>query len=257
MKPIREVTRPVRQDGFTGYIDQAAVPRAKNALLPGLDVAELSADRSTGRLAAQVEFARGWKLAAGRVAQQSLQVFVLQGALRAGTDELIRYSLLYVPAGTAWPALEAVASGTALLFLDPPVAGFVPGGDIVVVHGSRLEWKEGTLGKKLGIELPLDVMLLWKDATTGSRTWLARLRPGGKFPWEKHSVVQEGYLLEGDDRVAECIGPEILLGRYRPGGYFHRPPGIVHMGPLGGTVNGATWFLRAPADIDLILVNDP
>jgi quercetin dioxygenase-like cupin family protein len=255
-KPVREVTGPVREAGFVGYIAQGSVPRTRSPVLPGLDVRELSADAATGRLAAHADFPRGWRLPAGHATSQSLQVFVLEGALRAGTDTLVEYSLLHVSPGRPWPELEALEPGRALVFLDPPVPGTTLG-ECVVVHGSRLEWKPGTLGQKLGLNLPIEVKLLWKDAATGARTWLAGLKPGDKLPWEKHSVVQEGYLLEGDDRVAESIGGEVLVGCYHAGGYFYRPPGIVHMGPLSGTETGAVWLLRAPSDIDLIIVPEP
>ncbi len=256
-KQVREVTTAVRQGGFVGYINQVELPRTQLRLLPGLDVCELSADPASGRLALHVEFECGWRLAPGRTASQALQVFVLDGALRAGSDRLVNHSLLHIPLGCAWPELEALVAGKALVFLDPPATGATTDGDVIVVHGNELEWKPGTLGQKLGLNLPIEVKLLWKDATTGARTWLAGLKPGDKLPWEKHSVVQEGYLIEGDDQVAESIGGEVLLGRYHAGGYFYRPPGIVHMGPLSGTESGAVWLLRAPSDIDLIIVPEP
>lgn len=256
-KPVREVTGPVRRDGFVGYIAQADLPTVQSPLFRGLRVRELSGDPASGRLALHVEFGSDWRLPSGHVAAQALQLFVLEGALRADAHQLVESGLMHVPAEQAWPALEAVAAGRALVFLDPPVAGATTGGEMIIVHGNALDWKPGTLGQKLGINLPIEVKLLWKDATTGARTWLAGLKPGDKLPWEKHSVVQEGYLLEGDDRVAESIGGEVLLGIYRAGGYFYRPPGIVHMGPLTRTESGAVWFLRAPSDIDLIIVPEP
>jgi len=255
-KPIREVTDAVRQAGFVGYIAQGRVPRSRSPLLPGLEVRELSADAATGRLAAYVDFAQGWRLTTGRIAPLALQLFVLDGVLRAGADTFGTYGLLHVPPGRPWPDLEALKSGRALAFLDPPLPATTLG-DFVVVRANQLTWKPGTLGQKLGLNLPIEVKLLWKDPATGARTWLAGLKPGDRLPWEKHSVVQEGYLLEGDDRVAESIGGEVLVGHYRAGGYFYRPPGIVHMGPLSGTESGAVWFLRAPSEIDLIIVPEP
>lgn len=78
-----------------------------------------------------------------------------------------------------------------------------------------------------------------------------RIAPGTKVPWERHSTTEEGFLLEGDYRLSECLRTGSMTGDYSPGGYFHRPGGILHSGPESGTRTGAVWLMRSPGTLDL------
>jgi len=69
-------------------------------------------------------------------------------------------------------------------------------------------------------------------------------------PWESHSVVEEGYLLEGDYRLSECLPEGRKDGDYLPGGYFRRPADWIHSGPDSGTDGGAIWLMRSPGALD-------
>ena len=107
------------------------------------------------------------------------------------------------------------------------------------------------MSQAAGVNVPLEVKHLKKDPWTGARTWLVRLKGGVKVPWERHSVPEEGYLLEGDYRLAECLPDGAFVGGYQPGGYFYRPGGLLHGGPESGTRRGAVWLMRSPATLDV------
>ena len=93
-------------------------------------------------------------------------------------------------------------------------------------------------------DIGLSVKELRRDPGSGARTWLLRVEPAAMRRWSSSTVLREGFLLSGDDRVSECLAGEAATGDYVAGGYFHRPPGAVHGGPEAITATGATWFLR-------------
>jgi hypothetical protein len=68
-------------------------------------------------------------------------------------------------------------------------------------------------------------------------------------PWETHPVSEEGYLLEGNHRIEECLPSGLKSGVYQVGGYFYRPPGLMHMGPRTFSTETHVWLVRTPAKL--------
>jgi hypothetical protein len=73
-----------------------------------------------------------------------------------------------------------------------------------------------------------------------------------KVPWEVHSMVEEGYVMEGDYVLAECLPDRTVVGDYVQGGYFWRPGGIPHSGPESGPRNGVIWLQRSAVALDVV-----
>ena len=105
------------------------------------------------------------------------------------------------------------------------------------------------VAKEAGVELPLAVKNLKRDPVTGARTFLVRAGAGVTVPWETHPVSEEGFLLEGDHRIEECLPSGLRSGVYQVGGYFYRPPGLMHMGPRTFSTETHVWLVRTPAKL--------
>ena len=135
------------------------------------------------------------------------------------------------------------------MFTDPadPASGL---GQTFVASARSLPWRPGTVARDAGVPLDLSVKDLKNDPGSGARTWLVKIGPGVQVPWESHSVVEEGYLLEGDYRLSECLPEGRKDGDYLPGGYFRRPANWIHSGPDSGTDGGAVWLMRSPGALD-------
>jgi hypothetical protein len=252
-----EVSGPVREAGFVGFVQAEDLPAAPMAALAGALARTISSDAATGRAAYEVDFPAGFRFERGPGVPQSFELFVLRGQLYFGSDVLQRYDFAFVPPGTDWPRLESSTGARALVFLDPASADMRVVEEqrkqgSYVAHFDEARWKDATVARDAGHALDLKVQDLKKDPFTTARTWLVRGGASLKVPWERHSVVEEGYLLEGDYRLPECLPGHVVIGNYTPGGYFRRPPDIVHSGPESGTKTIAVWLMRSPAALDVI-----
>jgi hypothetical protein len=257
VQAAEEVKGPVLEAGFVGYLQADAMPAEPSPVFPGALASTLSADPATGRAAYRVQFPAGFRFDREDRALQSLEVFVISGELSFGLDRLRRYDFGFVPPDVQWPRLASSQGAEALVFLDPPAADpkavWQQGAQgSYVTHFDEALWKEATVARDAGHALDLKVQDLKKDPFTTARTWLVRGGASLKVPWERHSVVEEGYLLEGDYRLPECLPGRTVIGDYSPGGYFRRPPNIVHSGPESGTKTVAVWLMRSPAALDVI-----
>jgi hypothetical protein len=97
---------------------------------------------------------------------------------------------------------------------------------------------------------------LRQDEETGARTWIAGVLSGHPdYTWETHPTWEEGYLLEGEYRLAECLDGKSRAGIYTPGSYFFRPSGIPHVGPEAGAKGYAVWLFRTPAELNVKLLD--
>ncbi|HMB59216.1 MAG TPA: hypothetical protein VKN35_04825 [Xanthomonadales bacterium] len=212
---------------------------------------------SDGRQVVTVDLKPGWtfKLPATRL--RSMELIVLNGEL-LWKDTVLRVNdYAFLPASAPAPRLAAGLNGaSALIFLDP--YSDTDGEKEKILHTGQMEWRPGVVAQRdTGLALKLEVLdLLWVEST-GQRTWLLRAGPDLTVPWEIHQGVEEGYLLEGDYRMGECLpgDNEPITGNYEPGGYFYRPGGIVHSGPESGSKSGALWLLRTPTRLTVDFVD--
>ena len=214
-------------------------------------------DAADHRQVLTVELKTGWSLELRAQRQRSMELVVLKGELLWDDVLLATHDYGYLPTAAPAPRLASGPQGaSALIFLDPPAAS--DGEAARILHTDQLDWRPGVVSQRdTGLALKLEVLdLLWVEST-GQRTWLLRAGPDLKVPWEVHQGVEEGFLLQGDYRMGECLpgDEEPTTGDYAPGGYFYRPGGIVHSGPESGSTNGALWLLRTPTRLTVEFVD--
>jgi hypothetical protein len=256
------VAAPVREAGFVGYVATDGLDDRPCELLAGTRWRLLSGDRSSGQLAAVIDLPAGYARSAGRLGiAGSLDLVVLDGLFDFGAERLGPRDFAFVPAGLALPDLHSSEGTRILMFVDPPpdsdarIAAQAALGAFVTRYDDH-GWQEASLVRSAGLELDLAVQMLKTDPATTARTWYVRQGAGGKVPWERHSVVEEGYLIAGEYRLAERLPDRTVIGDYAPGGYFRRPSGVLHSGPASGTETGAIWLQRSPAALDVTFVTD-
>jgi len=255
--PKREASGPIREPGFDGFIDSSTLAEVSAAALPGAFVRVLSAEPGSGRSAHLARFPSGYRLdPATTMDALSMELIVLSGRLAFGSETLHEHDFAFLPSGLAMPVLASERGATALVFFDP-VSG---DGEAIARQRARgvyvtrydpAKWRPGIVARDAGQALKLEVQDLKRDPDTTARTWLVRAGPNLSVPWERHSVVEEGYLIAGDYRIAECLASGHVVGNYAKGGYFRRAQGILHSGPESGTKQGVVWLLRSPAALDV------
>ncbi len=194
---------------------------------------------------AVLELPAGWQWQPPPARRQSMELYVLAGALELGGARLAAHDYAYLPATAPAPLVAAAGDTRVLVYFDPPRD--TDGDELRVRPADDGGWRPGIVAERdAGIRLALEVRdLLWVEST-GQRTWLLRARPDLVVPWERHETVEEGFLVAGDYRLVECLPEGPVSGTYQPGGYFYRPAGIVHGGPESGSSDSVTWLLRTP-----------
>lgn len=203
-----------------------------------------------GRKVALVRTPVDWSFAFPAQRDYTLEVFVTAGELRWQDQTLRRHDYAYLPAGASAAALATGQSTELLLYFDPPRG--TDGNEARVVHTETIAWRGGSVAQRdTGRALKLEVKDLRKVDATGQRTWLLRAGADLDVPWERHNTVEEGYLLSGQYRLVECLPQGQVASDYQPGGYFYRPPGIVHSGPESGARTEVLWLLRSPTRLDV------
>jgi hypothetical protein len=86
------------------------------------------------------------------------------------------------------------------------------------------------------------------DPGSGARTWLQRIEPGAKIPWQSSTANREGYLVVGNYTHSECVGTEVATDVYYPGGYVYRPAHSINGGPESFAATTSIWFFRELTD---------
>jgi quercetin dioxygenase-like cupin family protein len=249
-------TAPIVEYDFVAFVQENAVPWTTSDAFAGVPARVLSADPAIGRYAAVLNVPAGYRRGDGAALPVSTELYVLEGNLRFGDDMLGARDFVFVPPGVPFPELASAPGARVLAFHAPSTPDAealakqqAQGYFVTLDRDAR--WSPGTVSEAAGVNVPLEVKFLRKDPYTGARTWLVRIAPGTKVPWERHSTNEEGFLLEGDYRLAECLRTGSVAGDYSSGGYFHRPGGILHGGPESGTRAGAVWLMRSPEALDV------
>jgi len=201
-----------------------------------------------GRIVAELSLPSGWQWPNGVVPTRSVELLVLNGRLQWNDAELSRLDYLQWPAGTPSRNLTSAVATQALVFIDPPRP--TDPVDARVVRTTPMDWGGSSVSKRdTGVELKLEIRSLFKEERSGRWTWLLRAGPDLVLPWEVHRTVEEVYLIEGEYQLHECLPAGKTRFDYRPGGYFHRPAGIVHGGPDSGSPGDILMLLRAPTEL--------
>lgn len=238
-------------------VERHADAQPLKSLAPfGNAAARLLAEHSAAQQVAVLELPPGWHWLPPSQREHTWELFVLQGELLWGSRPLGPKDYAYLPSRASAPELRATAVTRALLFLDPPRPSDGEVGR--VVEYDEAAWRPGVVAERdTGLRLPLEVRdLRWVQAT-GQRTWLLRAGPELVLPWERHETVEEGFIVAGEYRLVECLPGARLTGTYRPGGYFYRPPGIVHGGPGSGSDGTVVMLLRTPEALTVEFLTGP
>lgn len=209
----------------------------------------LRGDAATGE-AWRVATVRGTNFAAAPAVMRT-EIYLTRGSARIGGQAMAEGDLLVIDARGVIGRVTLDPMAELLLFRDPP-SPRAPKSRRTFVQGQAVQWRAGTVARDAGAAAPLEIKPLWTDPVTGARIHLVRSAPGVAVPWEVHPVAEEGYLLEGDYHLAECLPDGRRDYDYGAGGYFYRPPGLLHSGPQSTTAHGSTWLIRTPGTLTAV-----
>jgi hypothetical protein len=251
--------------GFVGFINQQDLHweefRVKG-VASGLKAKTLSRDPKTGAVSLLLYYPPGWRSRAdSNYHTGDEEIFVLEGDLTVGGRVLTDRCYSFIPAGMAHGPISTRNGCLALTFFDREP-------DVIASKESKLgskidqaieyknyydePWALGATRAKSKTPPPLLIKVLRQDKQTGARTWIAGVLSGHpSYTWETHPTWEEGHLLEGEYRLAECIDGKSKAGVYTPGSYFFRPAGQPHVGPDAGAKGYAIWLFRTPAELDV------
>ena len=206
------------------------------ASLPGVRAKQLAGDPQTRRTSNRIDLPADWQGTSGGVPGRSMEIFVLEGILMIADIKLPPGGYAFLPAGSLGFNLTTEESARILYFVndtDPESIIRSP----IIIDSALLPWEAAeTRG--------VSTRELRRDPGTGAATWLLRIEAGASLPWQKSSVLREGYLVNGEHQQSECLQGKALTWQYTKGGYFYRPADAVYGGPLSRSETGAIWFLR-------------
>ena len=236
---------------YPAFIQSSELPTAFIAGLPGVTAKQLSGDPRTRRSSNRVILPPGWSFNTSASPGKSVEIFVLVGEIELGDMTLETGGYAYIPSGTFGSNMSTEFGAEMLYFLDD-LDGSAVIQSPLILSSDLIDWLPLSGDAE---DFGLMVKSLRSDPGSGARTWLLRVDPSASRRWTKSTVLREGYLLSGDDRVSECLNGEPATGDYLPGGYFHRPPGAVHGGPEAVSLTGAAWLLREASAGDVAYVD--
>jgi len=219
----------------------------------------LSFDESTHARSQITRLPPGWTQPKG-YHTTNMEMFVLDGEIEVADDYMTKYSYVYIPAGYAHGPIYSETGVTLLQWWDAD-PDFVTSElskpearlDEVVQHWNfyTAPWTKAEDFPKFSDRTPsreLRLKLLRKDKVTGQMTWINEGAPGGlrsKTPWEAHPSWEEAMLLEGSFTYGECLPEGEVVGPYTAGGYFFRPPNILHGGRSAYSNTYTLWIFRS------------
>ena len=225
---------------YPAFIQTGDLPNIFLASLPGVEAKQLAGNPRTRRSSNQVILPADWGFTTSASPGKSVEIYVLQGEIRLGDLTLEPGGYAYLPSGTFGTTMSTDLGAEILYFLDdldPKAVIQTP----LILSAGLLNWAPLSGDDE---DQGLLVKELRNDPGSGARTWLLSVSPSAVRRWTRSSVLQEGFLVSGSDRLSECLNGEAVTGDYLAGGYFHRPPGAVSGGPESISETGATWLLR-------------
>lgn len=253
--------RANRLDDFIVGVDSRSlpwVPCTVRGFNTGAEQRLLSRDQH-GRCSLVVRAEPGWVAGNPGFFTSEAEIVVLRGSLEMNEDILGRYSYTAVPAGMPVHRLSAEYGARFLLFLNDPAGEFLVqgspdaewdrAGNVPPVNLFDLSWKAPyTPGLAPGI---LTKLLREHPAST-ARTWVTGMLHWGReiSAWEEHPTAEEAYVLEGRITNTERLSSGVATHVYNPGGYFHRPPRVLHSGPGSWVDAYAMILFRSPKRLE-------
>jgi hypothetical protein len=221
---------------YPAFVQVDDLPDMFMASLPGIRAKQLAGDPKTRRSSNRVDLPVDWKGTSGGSPGRSTEIYVLEGSVTIADIELPPGGYIFLPAGSLGFNIVSEKGARILYFVndtDPESIIRSP----IIIDSNLLPWEQT-------VTLGVTAKELRKDPGNGAATWLQRVEAGASIPWQSSTVLREGYLTIGHFQDSECVMGEELTWPYTVGGYFYRPPGAVHGGPMSGGDTDAVWFLR-------------
>lgn len=239
-------------------VQQAPSVRPEPWALGGNRLARVLHRRSTGEWAVEIDLDGAESVLSLDTRNHTFEVFVVSGSLGvevAGESVAVlsEWGYLHAPAGVR---LRLIGSSQTriLVFADPPRPSDT--GPCLLVNTEPNDWRAGTVSARdTGRALALEVRDLYQVPQTGQRTWLLRAGADLVLPFERHRTIEEGYIVRGHYRLIERLTEGPRRFDHGPGGYFWRPPGIVHGGPDSGSDGDFMMLLRTPESLTVEFVS--
>jgi len=218
---------------YPAFVAVGELPDVFMAELPGIRAKQFGGDATQRTGKNRVDLPPSWQGSSSASPGKTVEIFVLDGELLIGDVKLGPGGYAYLPSGTLGFNMSTSGGARILYYLENVDAAAVIRTPLIL-DSTILPWQPGGVA---GVE----VRELRLDPGSGARTWLERVAPGepGTTPaWRRTNT---------EFQQSECIDGKVVTGRYRPGGYFSRPPGVLWGGPETYAVARSTWFLRRPA----------
>ena len=226
---------------YPAFVRVDEIPDVFIAGLPGVRAKGLvGADSDSAGGGYRIDLPSSWQGTSGASPDKTLEIFVIDGELSVADVGLKRGGYAYLPPGTLGFKLKSSTGARVLYFLDdiePSAVIKTP----LILESSLLEWEE------TGVE-GIAVKELRADPGSGARTWLQRIEPGAKIPWQSSTANREGYLVVGNYTHSECVGSEVATDVYYPGGYVYRPAHSINGGPESFAATTSIWLFRELTD---------
>jgi quercetin dioxygenase-like cupin family protein len=225
---------------YPAFIQSDELPDVFLAALPGTRAKQFSGDPRSRRSSNRIALPADWQFSTGGSPDKSVEIFVLEGAIKLGEFDLAAGGYAYLPSGSPGMSMTTEFGAVLLYFLDNANATAVIQTPLIT-NSDILDWRaisddiEG---------FGFSEKALRADPGSGAVTRLLKIEKGAVQPWHKLSVPEEGYLLSGHYQHSECVNGETATYSYVRGGYFMRPSGAVNGGPESHSLDTAIWFLR-------------
>lgn len=244
--------------GFVHIETSETIPWKKLTIpgMPGGMLAKfLSRDEKRGGLALLTYLPIGWEHNEKGYHNADEEIFLVEGDLTIGEQKLTKYSYTFIPEGVAHGPVST-RQGAVFVHWFRKTPDFITSRKNkkgAREHAAVRDWdyyKTRWSGENFpvyrkGPRIPgLRLKLLRRDPDTGEMTWILHHIPGGRGGrvasgaigtlWETHPTFEEYFILERSGEIVqgECLsdGPSGLP--YKDRGYWFRPAGVGHLGPI-------------------------
>jgi len=239
---------------YPAFRQSAELPDLFVSGLPGVRGKRFSSNPTTRRSGNLLTLPPDWSFTTGGFPDKSVEIYVLAGELLLDDLTLVPGSYAFVPAASPGLSISTEAGAQVLYFLDEADAASVIQTPLIT-RQDLVAWSPAAYADEVGIA----VKALREDPGSGAKTWLLRVEPGASLPWLESSVVEEGFLLEGHYRHAECVDGISVEGEYQPGGFFTRPANTVNGGPASAALQPSIWYMRrlAAGETEVVAACEP
>lgn len=228
---------------YPAFIQADELPDIFMAGLPGIRAKRFTVNPDTRRSSNLMLLPPDWSFTTGSQPNKSVEIYVFAGTLKLGEFTLSPGGYAYIPDGSVGLPLSTDEGARILYYIDdanPTSVIQTP----LITNRNILDWEPASDEVD---DIGLSVKVLREDPGSGARTWLLKVDPIATRGWQKRTVAEEGFLLEGSMRHSECVAGNVVTDVYTPGGYYIRPADAVNGGPDSAALQTSVWFVRTLA----------